>query len=71
MVSSMFFSIFLNGSPTRTLNPTQGIRQEDTLSPFMFLITIEGISLLIQGQLSRGEIRGLNIHRGMDKQTHQ
>ena len=53
------------------MNPTWGIRQEDPLLHFLFIIMAEGLTRLIQAQTSKGEIRGLNLHRGMDKQTHQ
>ena len=70
MVSLTFYSILLNGSPTRTLNPTRGIRQGDPLSPFLFIIMAKCLSWLIQAQSPNGEIKVLNIHKGMDKQTH-
>ena len=69
-VTYSFYSILLNGLPNRIMNPTQGIRQGDPLSPFLFILMEEGLNRLIQGQSSNGEIRGLNIHRGVDKQTH-
>ena len=47
MVLSTFYSIMLNGSPTRTLNLTQGIHQGDPLSPFLFIIMEEWINNLI------------------------
>ena len=47
MVLYTFYSIMLNGSPTRTLNLTQGIHQGDPLSPFLFIIMEEWINNLI------------------------
>ena len=71
LVSTPFFSILLNGSPTRLLNPSRGIRQGDPLSPFLFILMVKGLINLFQDQSSIGEIRVLNLHEGMDKQIHQ
>ena len=65
MVTTTFYSIPLNGLPTRTMIPTKGIRQGDPLSPFLFIIMEEGLNMIIQVQTSRGEIKGLNLHMGM------
>ena len=71
LVSTPFFSILLNGSPTRILNPSRGIIQGDPLSPFLFILMDGGLNKLFQYQSYRGEIHGINLHEGMDKLTHQ
>ena len=38
MTLTTFFSIFLNGCPTKTLIQSIDIRQGDHLSPFLFII---------------------------------
>lgn len=71
LVSTHFFSILLNGSPTRLLQASRGIRQGDPLSPFLFILMEEGLSRILQSQASGGGIRGLKLYEGMGKQTHQ
>ena len=71
LASTPFFSIMLDGSPTRLLNPSWGIRQGDPLSPFLFILMAEEIKNIFQDQSPRGKIHGINIHEGMDKQMHK
>ena len=71
LVSSPFYSILLNGSPTRLFSPSRGIRQGDSLSSFLFVLDAEGLSKLVQAQAEVGRIRGLVLHEDMEKKTHQ
>ncbi|BFG38676.1 hypothetical protein CerSpe_249500 [Prunus speciosa] len=51
-VSTVNYSIMLNGGPTR------GIRQGDPLSPFLFLICAEGLSAMIKEAEEFGGLHG-------------
>ena len=62
LASSTFFSIVLNGSPTNTFSPSQGIRQGDPLSPFMFILMAKGLSRRIKAAIVDGSLLGLAIH---------
>ena len=46
-VSTISYSILVNGEPKGLINPTRGIRQGDPLSPFLFLLCTEGLHDLI------------------------
>jgi len=47
-VSSVRYTIRFNSMETDSITPTRGIRQGDSLSPYLFLIVAEGLSCLIQ-----------------------
>ena len=71
MVSSSFFLILVNGSPSSPLNATRGIRQGDPLSPFLFIIAAEGLGRMLKNRREVNKIQGLSLTDGMDPQTHQ
>ena len=66
-VTTPTFSILVNGKPYGMVHPSSGIRQGDPLSPYLFLLCVEGfIALLAKAELE-GRIRGVSICRGAPK----
>ena len=49
----------------------RGIRQEDPLSPFLFILMMEGISKNIKTTTVKGEIKGLKLFDECRTSTHQ
>ena len=47
-VKSVTYSILVNGEPKGHIIPTQGIRQGDPLSPYLFLLCFKGLNGLIE-----------------------
>jgi len=43
LVSSTFFFILVNGSPSKTFNISRSLHQGHPLSPFLLIITVEGL----------------------------
>ena len=60
-LSSANFAILVNGTPSWFFAASRGIRQGCPLSPLLFILVIEGLSLLISDAREHGLIRGIKI----------
>ena len=69
-VSTVSYSILINGAPKGFIKPTRGIRQGDPLSPFLFLLCIKGLHGLITQSTLRGDIHGFSLSKGSRSLTH-
>ncbi|XP_019150595.1 PREDICTED: uncharacterized protein LOC109147396 [Ipomoea nil] len=58
------------GSRSDPITPTRGLRQGDPLSPYLFIICMEGLSLLLQQAQSKGLIHGCRVARGTPLISH-
>ncbi|XP_058775361.1 uncharacterized protein LOC131649626 [Vicia villosa] len=76
LVFNSSMSILVNGSPTRDFEVFKGLRQGDSLSPFLLLLVAEGLSGMVKVESSLGEFMGEDswnnlwkfkaIHRGFE-----
>lgn len=65
-MSSITYSTYLvliNGSPVGKIYPSRGIRQDDPISPYIYLICTEGFSKLIQKQNQAQLLHGFKASR--------
>ena len=69
-VSTVTYSILINGAPMGFITPTRGIRQGDPLSPFLFLLCTEDLHGLITKLAMRGDIHGFSLCRRSPLLTH-
>uniref|UniRef100_A0A2N9IM18 Reverse transcriptase domain-containing protein n=1 Tax=Fagus sylvatica TaxID=28930 RepID=A0A2N9IM18_FAGSY len=57
-ISTVQFSVLVNGSPEGFFGSSRGLRQGDSLSPLLFLLIMEVLSRLFQKTEEAGLIRG-------------
>ncbi len=58
-VSTVRYSVIVNGNPVGNIQPTRGIRQGDPISPYLFLICSEVLSSLLNHAEQVGIITGI------------
>ena len=69
-ITTISYSLLINGEPTGTIHLSRGIRQGDPLSPYLFLLCTEGLHRLIKQAASSGNLRGLSICKNGPRLTH-
>ncbi|KAM6546692.1 hypothetical protein CsatB_027428 [Cannabis sativa] len=69
-VSSVSYSVLLNGCPLKKFMPQRGLRQGDPLSPFLFLLCQEVLLKLILKAEAQGLIHGIKIGRSTPQVSH-
>ena len=60
-ISSVSYSLLINGEPTDHITPTRGLRQGDPISPYLFLLCAEGLNGLVQKATLQGDIHGVSL----------
>ena len=60
-MSTVSYSVLLNGQPVGNIKPTRGLKQGDPLSPYLFLLCAIGLQELIKKAKTNGDIRGVPI----------
>ena len=69
-ITTASYSVLINGEPHSHITPSRGLRQEDPLSPYLFLMCTEGLHGLINKAGTNGDIHGVSISRNGPKLTH-
>ncbi|XP_019167556.1 PREDICTED: uncharacterized protein LOC109163258 [Ipomoea nil] len=69
-VTTVRYSIMINGEVGGSVTPTHGLRQGDPLSPYLFIICAEGLSMLLQRAQMDGAIHGCRVARGAPPVSH-
>lgn len=60
-VSSVSYTIMINGNPTETFNPSDGLRQGDPFSSYLFLLCAKFLYILVRGAEVEGHLHGTKI----------
>ena len=69
-ITTVTYSILVNGEPKGLITPTRGLRQGDPLSPYLFLFCVEGLNAILNQASENGDIHGFSICRNGPKLTH-
>lgn len=69
-VNSVLFQVLLNETPTPSFKPTRGIRQGDSLFPFLFIICAEGLAATIRATTANGQLKGLRFGQSGPQLSH-
>jgi hypothetical protein len=69
-VTTVSFSILLNGVPTKSFYPKRGLRQGDPLSPYLFIICADVLSNLLIKAQEENRIKGVKVAHGAPELTH-
>jgi hypothetical protein len=63
-LSTSKLAILINGSPSREFSLERGLRQGDPLSPFLFDIAVQGLTVLFNRASASGYFKGLQTAPG-------
>jgi hypothetical protein len=60
-ISTVSFSILVNGTPSGFFNSSCGLRQGDPLSPLLFVVVMEALSRMLTAALDQGNLTGFSV----------
>ena len=69
-ISTVSYSMLVNGVAYGSIIPSRGLRQGDPLSPYLFLLCADGFSSLISDVARNKMLSGISICRGCPMITH-
>ena len=63
-MTTISYSMLINGEPKGRIVPTRGLRQGDPISPYLFLLCAEGLSAMLQRNEGGEILRGVKFVEG-------
>lgn len=69
-VANVSYSVQVNKDQVGPVVPEKGLRQGDPLSPYLYIICAEGLSILIKDAMQRGVLHGVSICQGAPMVSH-
>ena len=69
-ITTVSYSILINGVAYGSIIPIRGLHQGDPISPYIFLLCTYGFSSLINNVARNQKMSGVLIYRGSPKITH-
>ncbi|XP_071923058.1 uncharacterized protein [Coffea arabica] len=69
-ISTVSYSFNLNGQKVGHIKPSRGLRQGDPLSPYLFIICMEGLSNLIKKAVDSKQLTGIKVCKDSPMISH-
>ena len=69
-VCTVEYSILINGEVKGKIIPTRGLRQGDPISPYLFLLCVEGLSAMLKKEEREGHLKGVAVSREAPQISH-
>lgn len=69
-ITTSTLSVRFNGENLPYIHPTRGLRQGDPLSPYLFILVANVLSILIQQALHMGNLKGITLNRWCPTLSH-
>jgi hypothetical protein len=63
-ITTSTLSVLVNGEPTESFQPSRGIRQRCPLSPYLFVLAINELSIRLNQELQQANITGISLGPG-------
>jgi hypothetical protein len=60
-ISTVYFSIIINESPSEFFSSSRGLRQGDPLSPLLFVLVMEALSWMLSATVESGRLSGFSV----------
>jgi hypothetical protein len=60
-ISTVHYSVLINGAPSRFFSSIQGLRQGDPLSPLLFIAGMEALSRMMSATVDKGHLDGFIV----------
>lgn len=69
-VSNFRTAVLWNGEPLEDFTPQRGLRQGDPLSPYLFVLCMERLSVIINSKVQDGSWKGIKVSRNAPQLSH-
>uniref|UniRef100_A0A2N9GNN9 Reverse transcriptase domain-containing protein n=1 Tax=Fagus sylvatica TaxID=28930 RepID=A0A2N9GNN9_FAGSY len=69
-ITSVSYALLINGGKTKSFIPSRGLRQGDPLFPYLFILSQDILSRIIENQFNGGGLSGVKASIGSPAITH-